>query len=67
MMPFARTANPTPAALAKRVRRTAAEQQVAAHRTREGRWLLLFPGGRGEVVATSIAALELLAKRRRPL
>lgn len=65
-MPFARTDNPTPAALAKRVRRTAAEQKVAAHRTREGRWLLLFPSGGTEVVATSIAALELLAKRRRP-
>jgi hypothetical protein len=65
-MPFTRTANPTPSALIKRVRRTAAEQKVHAHRTREGRWLLLFPGGGSEVVTTSIAALELLAKRRRP-
>lgn len=61
----ARMDSPTPAALVKRVRRLAAAHKAQAHRTRDGRWFLIFEGGRSELIATTEAACAFLERRKR--
>lgn len=63
-MPFARTATPTPAALAKRVRRLAAELRMLAHRMPSG-WMLrdAFDGFL-RMHLTTDEALDILERRK---
>jgi len=64
-MPFARTDNPTPAALAKRIRRLAEALRLSANLMPNG-WLIVDPttGYADGYKLTAEQALELLERRK---